>query len=119
VRTFAQLLVSALSALAMLCVAAGPSLSAPCASSCACDDDAAEHADHEGGDDCGDEHEGEHEDECPDDCPGCACGGGASAASTPLAMVGGPVGESAAVVARPVESRASGVSSAVFRPPRV
>jgi len=109
---------SALAALAMLCVATGPSLGAPCASTCACDDEVAEHGDHADGDDCGDEHESEHEQECPDDCPGCACGGGASAASTPLAMVGGPVGESDAVVVRLVESCASGVSSVLFRPPR-
>lgn len=77
--------------------------------------DAGDHAD---GDACDDEHEGEREDQCPDDCPGCACGGGASAASTPLAIFGGPIGESAAIAVRPAEHCAAGVSSAVFRPPR-
>lgn len=112
---------SVLSALVMSCIAAGPSAAAPCVATCACDDEVAEHGDHADGDRCGDghEHESEHEDECPDDCPGCACGGGASAASASVAVFGGPAGESATAVVRLVGSRARGVSSAVFRPPRV
>lgn len=125
-RPLAQLLVSALPVLAMLCVAAGPSASASCVSTCACDDDGEradaelvhdEHADDECADEHGAEH-GDHEDECPDDCPGCACGGGASAAPTLVAVFGGPAGVTTASVRSLVEARGSGVSSAVFRPPR-
>ncbi|MAQ18737.1 MAG: hypothetical protein CMN30_28565 [Sandaracinus sp.] len=130
----AQLFGSMLIAAATLGVAVGPG-AAPCATECSCDDEhdgdsgqkaldegARAEADAPGAGEARrvDDHAADgHDDECPDDCPRCACGGGgASAPSTSMARLRGPLGVTMASPLRPSGRHAPGVNAGLYRPPR-